>query len=81
MRVRRWVTQFRKTGDDRLVRGHELRGARLARLRRLFEPGADDPKMYDCYLVTQKQRLFIERLLGEELDLEEYDYFVEAYSE
>ncbi len=81
MRVHRWVTQFRKTGDPRLVRGHELRGAKLARLRTLFEPGADDPKMYLCYLLTQKQQPYIERILGEELDLDTYDYYVEAYSE
>ncbi|MHB8377951.1 MAG: DUF7683 domain-containing protein [Dehalococcoidia bacterium] len=79
--MRRWVTQFRKSGDERLVRGYELRGARLAQLQRLFEPDGDDPRMVLCYPVTEKQRPLVERLIGEPLNLQRYDYFVEAYTD
>ncbi|HYM16394.1 MAG TPA: hypothetical protein VEZ14_12625, partial [Dehalococcoidia bacterium] len=81
MSMRRWATQFRKIGDDRLVRGYELRGVRLAQLQRLFGPNSDDPQMVLCYPVTEKQRPFVERLIGEPLNLQRYDYFVEAYAE
>ena len=81
MSTRRCVTQFRKNGDDRLVRAYELRGARLAELQRLFEPDSDDPQMVLCYPVTPRQQPFVERLLGKSLDLKKYDYFVEAYAD
>ncbi|MDE3096908.1 MAG: hypothetical protein KGK07_13045 [Chloroflexota bacterium] len=81
MSMRRWVTQFRKSGDERFIRGYELRGARVAQLQRLFEPTSDDPRMVLCYPVTEKQRPFVERLIGVPLDLQRYDYFVEAYTD
>ena len=79
--MRRCVTQFRKNGDEHLVRSYELRGARLAQLQRLFGPTSDDPRMVLCYPVTEKQRPFVERLIGVPLDLQRYDYFVEAYTD
>ncbi|HYM16341.1 MAG TPA: hypothetical protein VEZ14_12355, partial [Dehalococcoidia bacterium] len=44
-------------------------------------PNSDDPQMVLCYPVTEKQRPFVERLIGEPLNLQRYDYFVEAYAE
>ena len=75
------MTQFKKDGAEEFVRDYELRGVRVAQLQRLFEAGADDPRMVLCYLVTEKQRPFFERLVGEPLNLRKYDYFVEAYAD
>lgn len=81
MSTRRCVTQFKKDGTEEFVRDYDLRGVRTIQLQRLFGVGADDPRMVLCYPVTENQRLAIERLLGEPLNLRKYDYFVEAYAE
>lgn len=81
MSTRRCVTQFKKDGTEDLVRDYELRGVRVAQLQKLFDAGADDPQMALCYPVTEKQRTFIEELIGEPLNLRKYDYFVEAYTD
>jgi hypothetical protein len=71
------VAYERDPGED-LVGEWMLKGIDAAELRRLFGARDDDP-MYDCWPVAREH---VERLtvaVDHELDLEHYDYFVEAF--
>jgi hypothetical protein len=52
-----------------------IRGLELGDLQRLF--GVHD-EMYDCHPVREEQVDALERATGATLDLDRYDYFVEA---
>lgn len=52
----------------------------LDTLRELWEAYADDPMYYMIYPVSEIQKERIEELLGEKLDFERYEYYLECHS-
>lgn len=52
----------------------------LDTLRELWETYTDDPMYYMIYPVSEAQKERIERILGQQLDFENYDYYLECHS-
>jgi hypothetical protein len=76
--VERTLTIFSKH-DERFVGEWPLTGIDLAQLQTLFGAPSDDP-MYDVYPVGLDQAPVLSRVVGKEIDLEQYDYFVECHA-
>lgn len=75
-RINRTLTYFSKETDE-LVGEVPLAGIDLAGLQRIFHVEPDDP-MYECYVVGPAHVLAIQPHVSETIDLDQYDYFVEA---
>jgi hypothetical protein len=73
--VNRLLRAYRRDPHDELVGEWPIRGLTRQGLNELF--GAAD-EMYDCYPVREEQAPALERATGIALDLDRYDYFVEA---
>jgi hypothetical protein len=71
-----WVVSAYEKDGDRLIREHALGNVDVADLRRLWDRPDDDP-MYDSYPVTAGNATAIGERLGEPLQLNEFDYFLE----
>lgn len=78
MTIERVLLQFERGGKT-LVGEYKLEGIDLTELQRLFGESPDDP-MYHSYDVTAAQAERLERATGVHIDLDSYDYFVQAYS-
>lgn len=70
-----YVTVFMKNCDvsSRVVR---LAGVSASELRRLFGQDSANP-MFDSFPVEPQHQEWLERAMGEVLDLDEFDYYVE----
>jgi hypothetical protein len=78
MAIERVLLQFEKSGKA-LVGEYRLEGMEIAELQQLFGESSDDP-MYHSYDVTAAQAGRLERSTGVHIDLDSYDYFIQAYS-
>ena len=78
MAIERVLLQFEKGSKD-LAAEYVLKGIELDELQNLFGESRDDP-MYHSYDVTQSQAKRLGEAAGVQLDLDKYDYFVQAYS-
>lgn len=74
IRMLRW---FEKHPRGRLVGEAELTDLSLSVLQQAFGAQPDDP-MYDCWVVEESHLELLKRHSSEGLDLETFDYFVEA---
>lgn len=52
----------------------------LDTIRSLWEPYEYDAEYKQMYPIEEKQRAVIEKILGEQLDLDTYDYFLESHT-
>jgi hypothetical protein len=75
-RIVRNLTCFAKNHDE-LAGEWPLLGIELADLQRLFGVESDDP-MYECYIVGPEHVAGLQPHVSEKIDLERYDYFVDA---
>lgn len=73
--VERWVFVFRR--DNETLADELPLDVPIAALQALFGVATDNP-MLECYPVTERERDQVEAWLGVRLDLERFDYFVEA---
>jgi hypothetical protein len=75
------VLQFRRA-DEQLVKQWDLPGVRTSEVRTAFEDAPEefpDETPGGDHLITEAQRNFFERLIGEPLDLTQFDYFTCIY--
>lgn len=79
MTLKRYMTQYRRRGDDTLVAAFPLKRTRIEDLHRLF-PHADDGVVLSQE-ITAAQQAFFEERTGESLDLRRFAYFVEPFAE
>jgi hypothetical protein len=77
-RVERLIVWYEKDPGDALVGECELKGIRLEDIRKLFNEPEDDPLMYYCYEVKEAHVPFLQPYCDHRIDLEAYDYRVEA---
>ena len=75
-RIERTLAYFSKENDE-LVGEVPLVGIDLAGLQRIFHVEPDDP-MYESYIVGPAHVFAIQPHVSETIDLDRYDYFVEA---
>jgi hypothetical protein len=75
-RIDRTLTYFSKETDE-LVGELPLVGIDLAALQRIFHVEPDDP-MYESYIVSPEHVPAIQPHVSETIDLDRYDYFIEA---
>jgi hypothetical protein len=73
----RLLVAFRRDPGEQLVGKWELRGISLPELRALFGADATDP-MYDSWPVGSEHVTRLTLAADHEIDLEAFDYFVEA---
>lgn len=73
------VMVFEKDGDSSLVSQYNINQLTLAELQSLFCIDESNP-MFDCYLVSESQREYIEKDIGIRLDISKFDYFVSCES-
>lgn len=66
---------YEKNGD-KLIVDIELPPLDLAYLQGLFGLPEDNP-MYDAYDVYEKQKVELEKYIGQKINLDEYDYFLQ----
>jgi hypothetical protein len=74
--VNRWLRWFAKSGDE-LIGEVPLDSLSLDALRALFGAPAHDP-MYDSFPVRTEHIAILQSKVNHPIDLERYDYFVEA---
>jgi len=74
--VTRWLRWFDRRGEH-LVGEKELTGITLEELQTMFSVSADNP-MYDCFRVQAPQVDRLARAIGDRLDMDKFEYFVEA---
>ena len=73
IRIVRWFDR----NTDKIVGSAPLRGISLESLQRMFGIDRKDP-MYDCSPITESQATQLQAFLDVPLQLDRYDYFVEA---
>jgi len=71
------LTAFQRDPRDDFVGEWQVKGLSLDQLQRLFGLPSDDP-MIGGFRVTKAQADALSRATGITVDLEQYDYFVEA---
>lgn len=76
-RIKRYVRCFDKQ-TCAFVEEFELVRINQKYLQNLFELAENDQVLYS-YPITQKQQVFIEKLAGLKLDLDNFDYFMEHH--
>ena len=76
--IKRTLTYFAKE-DDELAGELLLVGIDLVGLQAIFGVESDDP-MYYCYIVGPEHVAALQPHVAETIDLERYDYFVDATS-
>ena len=75
--VRRVVCWFEKDPGDALVGEADLLNITLSMLQTLFGVPAENP-MYDCWPVRSEHLEGLTPHVSVEIDLDRYDYFVDA---
>lgn len=75
-KVRRLIRFFEKT-SDKYVGEIELPEIELSELQKLFNEDRENP-MYDCYPITTNEHTFFIQFLDKPLELDKYNYFLEA---
>ena len=75
-RVTRWLRWF-DTRSEQLAGEKQLEGITLEDLQILFSVSADNP-MYDCWRVEAVHVRRLEAAIGDRIDLDRFEYFVEA---
>jgi hypothetical protein len=76
MGVRRTLVKYDKV-TGKMVAEYELHGIELEELRMLFGETVDDP-MFHSYDVTEIQKPRLEKAASVSIDLDNFDYCVEA---
>ena len=74
--TRRYLRWYEKVGDA-AIRDEDLEGINLKELQCLFNVPSDNP-MYDCWEVNKEHLRVLQSHVRHSIDLEKYDYFVEA---
>lgn len=74
--VRRVLRWFDRESDE-LVGSAPLRGIGLPTLQQMFDVPSDNP-MYDCFPVTPSQASQLQAYVDVPIELNRFDYFVEA---
>lgn len=74
--VIRRIRWYEKSGD-RLIGETTLNTISLTELQTWFGAPADDP-LYDCYPVSMPQASHLQQKLEEQLDLDQYSYYLEC---
>ncbi|MHB1155642.1 MAG: DUF7683 domain-containing protein [Phycisphaerales bacterium] len=72
-----YVLRWFDRKSDEMAGSAPLRGIHLATLQQLFGRSKADP-MYDCYPVTARQTPRLQSCVDAPIQLDRYDYFVEA---
>jgi hypothetical protein len=75
--VRRFLRAFEREPGDDLIEEWPLDELSLSDLQALFGVGDDDP-MYDSFRVTEEHAEPLRRVTSADIDLRQYEYFVEA---
>ena len=73
------VMVFEKDGENGLVSQYNINQLTLAELQGLFCIDEFN-SMFDCYLVSESQREYIEKDIGIRLNLLKFDYFISCES-
>jgi hypothetical protein len=76
--ITRVMTAYERDPGDALVAEWPLSGIELPELRRLFGAAEDDP-MFACWPVRPEHVERLSRAVDREIDLNRFEYFVEAY--
>ncbi len=76
--VRRYISWYEKTGDD-FIDDEDLFGIKLDVLQKLFNVDKSNP-MYDCWKIKGSHVAILQKHLKHIINIEKYDYFVEAES-
>jgi hypothetical protein len=75
----------RLTGYDRttefLTIEYDIPTKKFARIRKIAGVGPDDPEAIGSYPLDRNQVQKISDLLGSKVEIDRFDYFVEAFSE
>lgn len=66
---------------DRMAYRLDLVAAQLEKAKQLADVGSDDPQAAHSYLLTWWQAKAIALLMGTSLAADEYEYFLEPFSE
>jgi hypothetical protein len=77
-KVERELVWFEKDPGEAMIGKCELKGIKLEDIRKLFNEPEDDPLMYYCYPVQGSHVPFLQPYCEHKIDLDSYDYFVEA---
>lgn len=78
MTLKRILASYEKFGDS-LVDEMEL-DINLDSLRKIWKPYDNDPSFYMSYPVSRFEASVLESKFGIEVDLNNYDYFLECYA-
>ena len=76
--VQRYLVWYNKDPFDDLVGEIQIGEKFLVELRNLFNLPLDDP-MIDCFPVKSEQVDKLEKFVEVKINLDKYDYFIEAY--
>jgi hypothetical protein len=76
--ITRVMTAYERDPGGALAAEWPLRGIGLPELRRLFGAAEDDP-MFACWPVRPEHVEELSRAVGREIDLDRFEYFVEAW--
>jgi hypothetical protein len=78
MQVQRVLNRYLKDADE--LQGEiDVTHIPFKVLTELFHPPADDPLMFNVYNLNSAQAMVLQPYLSERLDLDQYEYQIEAY--
>jgi hypothetical protein len=77
--IERVLAAYEREPGEEFVDEWPLERIGLPELQGLFGVSEHDP-MYDCFPVTEKQLARLQQAVTHKIDLERFDYFVEAYT-
>lgn len=70
---------FVKGGDGEVVKQVDLGKIQLCKMQSIFK--LTDDEMCDVYIITENEKPHIERLAGQTLDLDLYEYQLNRYGD
>lgn len=76
--IERSISYYERFGEKFI--GEYVLDIDLKTIQSLWSPHENDPLYYMIYSVTMKQKKKIEELIGQQLDFENYEYFLECHS-
>lgn len=76
MEIERSLSYFGKN-DEELIFEIVLKNIEISVLQKIFDRPREDV-MYDCFKITTKEAVELEKILNIVLDLEKYDIFLEC---
>ena len=76
MKIQRTITYYEKIGEEFL--GEQIIEANIDTLKKIIIPYENDPEVYMVYPLTFEHKKIVKQIFGIELDIENYDYFLEC---